>query len=66
MKKHKFHDGSFVIHGISHLSAQRISAWFDASGKPIDAQYMPSEKAVAMRHRSIWASLSSIGRAWLV
>jgi hypothetical protein len=65
MTKHEFPDGSFFIHGISHLGPQRISAWFDAKGKPIGAQYMPSGKAVAMRHRRVRVCLRSLGSCWV-
>lgn len=66
MKKKTFHDGSFVVHGISRLSAHRISAWFDANGKPIDAEYMPAGRQVSKKHRSVWLSLESIGREWRI
>lgn len=64
MQKATFPCGGFVIHKISHLSPQRISAWFDREGKLIDAQFMPSERAV--KNKSIILSLESVGRAWRI
>ncbi len=66
MTKISFPNGGFVIHKISHLSSKRISAWFDKDGKPVAAEYMPDGRSVALKHKSIWASLASVGRAWLV
>lgn len=66
MEKKTFTNGSFVIHGINHLTRQRISAWFDAEGKPIDAEYMPSGRAVSQCHKNVWKSLESVGKAWRI
>jgi len=65
MKKTTFPDGGFVIHGIAHLTQNRISAWFNAKGDPVDAQYMPSGRSVIQRG-SVWLSLQSMGRAWRI
>jgi hypothetical protein len=40
MQISRFHNGDFVIHGITWLSRSKISAWFNAKGALVDAEYI--------------------------
>lgn len=43
----RFSNGGFALHAITSLSKANISAWFDAGGVLLDAEYSPSQRPVA-------------------
>ena len=41
MHKREFHDGSFVLHGITGDFRGRMSAWYDKDGKLLACEQIP-------------------------
>lgn len=68
MKKMKFSNGSFIVHGITGLVKDRkVSAWFDNRGGLVDCEARDrngSSRAISERETVIRARLKSIGATW--
>lgn len=63
MQFQRFTSGGFVLHRITHLSASRVSAWFDAQGRPTDAEFPELGRAVQV-DGPVWRGLEALGAAW--
>jgi len=59
----RFSQGGFALHAITHLSRAKISAWFDAQGRLLDAEYAPSGRAVSARG-PVRTALEALGPVW--
>ena len=62
MQISRFSTGGFVLHGITHLAKSRISAWYDAQGALLDAEYPATGRTV--RSADVRAGLQTLGPVW--
>lgn len=58
---HQFQDGGFVLHKIM-IEGRKHSAWFNAEGELLDAEWLRGERSRAVRKPSILAELKRLGR----
>lgn len=60
-----FPDGGYVVHKLTGSFAGRCSAWFDASGRMLDAEQMTNPDSLASRPVKrggpIWREIELIG-----
>lgn len=58
-----FENGGFVVHKIDASRDHRISAWFDASGEPIDAERLIGNRSYHIsRTGPTWDRCRDVGR----
>lgn len=63
-----FHTGGFVAHKVTVGRCKRhVSAWFDASGRLLDAEYVDpcGRTRPVLRGRAVWKLVTKLGpRLW--
>jgi hypothetical protein len=59
----RFDDGGFVVHKIDQHGDNRVSAWFDADGYPIDAERIIGNRTYYVsRTGPTWDRCREVGR----
>lgn len=69
MHKQTFINGSFVVHGITHVTheGQKCSAWFSSKGELLDAEIHRGDgytRTVPKSWKHVREKLAAVGRIW--